>query len=129
VINQQALSFKQRAVPLGIRQLARGVDGIDALALFVIAPARIELAGETRDVAYAVVPAASFAAAAEVTPAEVAAYYDKNKSQFLTAETVSLQYLKLNLADIAAGVQVTEEGLRKYYEETAAERNAVPERR
>jgi len=90
---------------------------------------RIELAGETRDVAYAVVPAASFAAAAEVTPAEVAAYYDKNKSQFLTAETVSLQYLKLNLADIAAGVQVTEEGLRKYYDETAAERNAVPERR
>ena len=31
------------------------------------------------------------------TPAEVAAYYDKNKSQFLTQETVSLQYLKLDL--------------------------------
>ncbi len=42
---------------------------------------------------------------------------------------MALQYLKLDLADIAAGVQVTEEGLRKYYDETAAERNAVPERR
>ncbi len=90
---------------------------------------RVELAGETRDVAYAVVPAAQFAAIAEVTPAEVAAFYDKNKSQFLTQETVSLQYLKLDLAEIAAGVQVTEEGLRKYYDESAAERNAVPERR
>jgi peptidyl-prolyl cis-trans isomerase D len=90
---------------------------------------RVELAGETRDVAYAVVPAAQFAANAEVAPAEVAAFYDKNKSQFLTQETVSLQYLKLDLAEIAAGVQVTEEGLRKYYDESAAERNAVPERR
>ena len=90
---------------------------------------RVELQGETRDVAYAVVPAASFAAQVQVTPADITAYYDKNKSQFMSQETVALQYLQLNLADIAAGVQVTEDGLRKYYEETAAERNAVPERR
>jgi len=90
---------------------------------------RVELQGETRDVAYAVVPAASFAAQVQVTPADITAYYDKNKSQFMSQETVALQYLQLNLADIAAGVQVTEDGLKKYYEETAAERNAVPERR
>ena len=90
---------------------------------------RVELQGETRDVAYAVVPAASFAAQVQVTPADIMAYYDKNKSQFLSQETVALQYLKLDLADIAAGVQVTEEGLKKYYEDTAAARNAVPERR
>jgi peptidyl-prolyl cis-trans isomerase D len=90
---------------------------------------RIELQGETRDVAYAVVPAAGFAAQVQVTPADIAAYYEKNKSQFMSPETVALQYLKLNLADLAAGVQVTEEGLRKYYDETAAERNSVPERR
>ncbi len=47
----------------------------------------------------------------------------------MTQETLSLQYLQVNLADIAAGVQVTEEGLRQYYDETAADRNAVPERR
>ena len=90
---------------------------------------RVELQGETRDVAYAVVPAAGYAAQVQVAPAEIAAYYDKNKSQFMSQEKVSLQYLKLDLADIAAGVQVTEEGLKKYYDETAAERNAVPERR
>ena len=90
---------------------------------------RIELQGETRDVSYAVVPAAGGAAQVQVAPAEITAYYDKNKSQFLSQETVALQYLKLDLADIAAGVQVTEEALKKYYDETAAERNAVPERR
>ena len=63
-----------------------------------------------------------------MTPDAVAAYYDKNKAQFMTPETVSLQYLRLDLAAIAANVQVTEEGLRKYYEETAA-RNETPERR
>ncbi len=90
---------------------------------------RVELQGETRDVAYAVVPAAAFAAQAQPSADEVAAYYAKNKSQFLSQETVALQYLKLDLADIAAGVQVTDEALRKYYDDTAAERNAVPERR
>jgi len=90
---------------------------------------RVELQGETRDVAYAVVPAAGYAAQVQVAPAEITAYYDKNKSQFMSQEKVALQYLKLDLADIAAGVQVTEEALKKYYDETAAERNAVPERR
>ena len=90
---------------------------------------RIELQGETRDVSYAVVPAAGYAAQVQVAPAEITAYYDKNKSQFMSQEKVALQYLRLDLADIAAGVQVTEEALKKYYDETAAERNAVPERR
>jgi peptidyl-prolyl cis-trans isomerase D len=90
---------------------------------------RVELQGETREVAYAVVPAAGYAAQVQLTPAEVTEYYDKNKSQFMSQEKVALQYLQLDLADIAAGIQVTEEALRKYYDETAAARNAVPERR
>jgi peptidyl-prolyl cis-trans isomerase D len=90
---------------------------------------RIELQGETRDVAYAVIPAGGFSAGAQPTAEEVAAYYGKNKSQFMSQETVSLQYLKLDLAEVAGTVQVTDEALRKYYDETAADRNAVPERR
>jgi peptidyl-prolyl cis-trans isomerase D len=90
---------------------------------------RIELQGETRDVAYAVIPAGGFSAGAQPNAEEVAAYYGKKKSQFMSQETVSLQYLKLDLAEVAGTVQVTEEALRKYYDETAADRNAVPERR
>jgi peptidyl-prolyl cis-trans isomerase D len=90
---------------------------------------RVQLEAETRDVAYAVVPASRFAGQVQVTPADIAAHFEKNKSQFMTQETLSLQYLQINLADIAAGVQVTDEALRKFYDETAADRNAVPERR
>jgi len=89
---------------------------------------RLELEGETREVSYAVVPAAKFAGQVNVTPEAVAAYYAKHKTEYMTPETVSLQYLKLDLADLAANVQVTEEGLRKYYEDNAA-RNEAPEQR
>jgi peptidyl-prolyl cis-trans isomerase D len=89
---------------------------------------RIALEGELRDVAYAVIPTAGFAANVEVTPEAVAAHYEKNRTQYVTPETVALQYLKLDLADIAGNVQVTEENLHKYYEETAA-RLETPERR
>ena len=90
---------------------------------------RVELEGETREIAYAVVPAARFASEVNVTPEQVAAYYDKHKSEFMTPETVALQYLKLDLPGIAAQVQVTEDALRKYYDENAASRYATPERR
>lgn len=89
---------------------------------------RIELEGETRDVSYAVIPASAYADQVSVTPQQVSSYYQKNLSQFMTPETVSLQYIKLDLAEIAAGLSVTEEGLRKFYEENAA-RNELPERR
>src|SRR5512141_1000582 len=50
---------------------------------------RLSIESETRDVEYAVIPAASYAAAATVTPAAVAAYYEKHKADFMTPETVS----------------------------------------
>jgi peptidyl-prolyl cis-trans isomerase D len=89
---------------------------------------RVQLEGEAREIAYAVLPAASYVAQVNVTPEQVAAEYEKNKTLYMTPETVSLQYLKLDLADIAANVQVTDEALRKYYDDNAA-RNEAPERR
>lgn len=90
---------------------------------------RLELEGETRVVAYAVVPAASYASQVSVTPADVAAHYERHKSEYMTPETVALKYIKLDLADVAAGVEVTTEALRKYYDESAVERYSTPERR
>ena len=89
---------------------------------------RVRLEGETREITYAVVPAAAHASAGAVTPEQVAAHYEANESQYMTQESVSLQYLRLDLAEVAAGVQVTEDALRRYYEENAA-RNETPERR
>jgi peptidyl-prolyl cis-trans isomerase D len=90
---------------------------------------RVELEGETRDVEYAVIPAATYLPTVTVTPEQVAAWYKAHQAEFKTAETVSLQYLMLNIADVAAAVQVTDEGLHKYYDQIAPERFVDAERR
>ena len=90
---------------------------------------RVTLEGETRDVEYAVLPAAGFLPSVAVAPADVSSWYEKHKADFMTPETVALQYLELNVADVAAGVQVTEEGLRKYYDQIAEDRFIDAERR
>jgi len=113
---------------LEIQQLQNGI-GISAFATPGGVRRRLELEGETRAFDYVTLPSARFAAAAKVDPAEVAAFYEKNKSKFMTAETANLQYVQLRLADVAAGVAVTEEGLRQYYEQVAPERFVDAERR
>jgi peptidyl-prolyl cis-trans isomerase D len=107
----------------------RNAIAISAFALPSDIKRRVELEGETREMAYAVLPAANFAAQVSVSPADVASYFEKNQREFTTTETAALQYLKLDLASIAAEVEVTEEALRKYYDETASARYGTPERR
>ena len=48
--------------------------------------------------------------------AAVNAYYEKNKSNFMTPETVALKYIELKVDDIAAQVKVSDEALATYYE-------------
>jgi peptidyl-prolyl cis-trans isomerase D len=113
---------------LEISQLRNGI-AISAFATPGEMRRRVELEGETRDVDFAVLPAASFAAQATATPEEIASWYEKHKSDYMTQETVSLQYLQLNLADIAATLEVTDEGLRAFYDQVAHERYMDAERR
>ena len=49
--------------------------------------------------------------------AEVKAYYDAHKSDYMTPETVNLSYVELSLADLAAKVSVDDAKLNAYYEE------------
>lgn len=90
---------------------------------------RVELAAEERDFDYATVPAARYVDTVSVAPAEVAAWYAKSKSKYVTEETVALQYVELDLADVAGAVQVTEDGLRSFYDQVAADRYTTTERR
>ncbi len=113
---------------LEISQL-RNAIGISAFATAGELRRRVALEGETRDVEFAVVPAARFAGTAQSTPEEVAAWYEQHKSDYVTQETVNLQYVQLNLADVAATVEVTEEGLKDFYEQVAHDRYMQVERR
>ena len=113
---------------LAVSQLSNAI-GVSAFALPGELRRRIELEGELRDVEYAVLPAAGFAAGAEVTPEQVAAWYEANAGTFRTPESVDLQYVRLDLADVEAGVEVTEDALREFYAQVAPERYVSTERR
>ncbi len=78
----------------------------------------IELANQRREIGHAVFSAADFMDAAEVEDAAVAEYFEANQSLFMTAESVDLEYIELDLASIAATIDVSDEELRAQYEET-----------
>jgi peptidyl-prolyl cis-trans isomerase D len=113
---------------LEITQLRNGI-GVSAFATPGELRRRIELEGETRDVDYLILPAGKYLAEVSVKPEEVAAHYEQHKADYMTAESVSLQYLELKLADVAATIPVTDEALHEYYDQVAPERYVVPERR
>ncbi len=113
---------------LEVQQLQNGI-GISAFATPGEIRRRIEIEGETRDVAYVTLPASRFGPSATASTEEIAAHYAAHKADYMSPETASLQYLQLSLADVAAGVAVTDEALHQYYDQVAAERFLDPERR
>ncbi len=74
------------------------------------------LIGETREVAYATLPAAKFMAAQKPDTAAIKAYYDAHSADYMTPDSVHLSYVELSVPDVAAEVAVDEAGLKAYYE-------------
>lgn len=126
--NIEPVAFEaQQRRDLAIRLLERGLTA-SAFATRSEIDRNVQLRREQRTVAYAVVPVGRFIAAAAPDEAALAAYYEKNGRQFLTAESATIEYVDLSIADVAAGVKVTEEALRGFYEDNP-ERFAPVERR
>jgi len=71
---------------------------------------------EQREASWMLIPAANFLAQSEPDDAAINAYYEKNKANFMTPDTVALKYLELKVEDIAAQVKVSDEALASYYD-------------
>ncbi len=79
-----------------------------------------DIINEQREVGWLTVPAAPYAAAATPTDAELQAYYTAHKAQYMTPETVDLQYIEISLAKLAANVSVDDSQLHAYFEDQKA---------
>ncbi len=86
-------------------------------------------ANQTRDADYFILPAPD--AAKEPAPAEsaVKAYYDANKSAYRTPEYRKVNVLTASPDEIAKGLNISDEAAKKVYDQTAAQRYTVPEKR
>jgi peptidyl-prolyl cis-trans isomerase D len=75
---------------------------------------------QQRELAWATLPAAKYAAEANPDEAAVKAYYDAHKSEYMTPETVNLRYVELSLAEMVAKVSVEDAQLKSFYDEQKA---------
>jgi peptidyl-prolyl cis-trans isomerase D len=110
------------------RQLDRGIYA-SAIVLPQEYTRRVALVNETREVAWVVVPAASFMGEASPDEAAIADYYARNKANYQTEESANLQYVELSLADLSADVTVTEDALRAFYEDNLDRYTSIERRR
>jgi peptidyl-prolyl cis-trans isomerase D len=87
-----------------------------------------DLEGQEREVRYLMLPADLFKSAAKIDDATVESYYKSHLSQYMTPESVRLQYAELRLDSLAAQQSVSDADLRAAYEKGKS-RLEVPEKR
>lgn len=81
---------------------------------------RVELEGEQREVGWLTIPAAPYEAEVTVDEAQIAARYEERRDDFVTPETVAIEYVELRAEDLAAGIEVEEADARAQYEQDVA---------
>jgi peptidyl-prolyl cis-trans isomerase D len=76
---------------------------------------------ERAKIRYIQVPRARFAAQAQASPAEVAAYYQAHKQEFSLPEQRDIAYLLVNSYQLADQAKVSDQDLQSYYDAHKAE--------
>ncbi len=104
---------------LQISQLERSLQLGDFLTESEVKRA-FALENEQRQVRYALLPLAPFAAAVKVDDARAKAWYDAHPDDYLSKESVRLQYAELRLDTIAAAITVNDEDLEAWYKQNQA---------
>ena len=89
---------------------------------------RFALEDEQREVRVANLPIARYTAAVNVEPAALAKWYTEHAAEFMTPESVKLQFAELTLAQVSPLVTVTAADLQEAYAKNKVRYNA-PERR
>lgn len=79
----------------------------------------LRLSHQSRDIRYAIIAADKLVAHKPVSDQEVQAYYTAHKKDFVSAESVSLQYLQLSQENIASGLNPTDAVLKQFYQDNA----------
>ena len=83
---------------------------------------------QTRDVHTATLNTDTLAAKQQVTDAEVQAFYDQNKNNFLSPEQVKVSYIEMDAAAMQGKADVTDADISAYYDQHKNE-FGQPERR
>ncbi len=124
---QFAQELKQQ---LATRQVMLGL-GVSVPASTAITTRAMDPFFQQREIQVATFAVQDQRAKVQVSDAELKAYYDdeKNAAQFQSRETVSFDYVVLDMAAAAQSVTLAADDLRKYYDENVSRYETPQERR
>jgi len=106
-------------------------DGLAALAYLpsLVAEKAIKAEHQQREVSVAEIKTAEFLPQVKIEPAEVQAYYEKNKDKFRVPEQVKLEFVLMSANSLIMGMQVSEDEIKKFYQENASKFQGDEQRR
>lgn len=84
---------------------------------------------QQREVSVADIQAESFMDKVKVEPAEIKAYYEKNKEKFRVPEQVKIEYLMFSANNLIPNIKVTDDEAKEYYTQNAAQFQGQEQRR
>jgi peptidyl-prolyl cis-trans isomerase D len=119
--------FAERREALQIGQLSEAIE----LSAF-LTPAELDriyaLENEQRELRYALLTADHFQAAVKLDDAKIKSWYDAHPNDYMSPESVRLQYAELRLDSIASQLTVTPEDLRAYYDKNQSRYSEIEKR-
>ncbi|MBU1980376.1 MAG: SurA N-terminal domain-containing protein [Gammaproteobacteria bacterium] len=87
------------------------------------------LAEQQREISQAMLTPEQYMIQLKVNPADVKAYYEKHREEFLVPEQARLDYVVLSVDELQQQIVVSDEELKKYYDEHSAQYNEPEQRR
>jgi peptidyl-prolyl cis-trans isomerase D len=126
-ISPQRFEFEQRQD----MEVSQFLEGLGRTAFYTPAEFRryIELDGERRNIEYVLLPASNWLGEVEVTEDEISSFYELNRLNYMTEESVDLVYIEVDYNRILESVSVTEEEVRAYYDANPQEFGGPEERK
>jgi len=132
VLSQQGMSRaffeRQLARDIAARYLQNGVTQSDFATAHETESA-YRLDNQQRDIGYLIIDKQTYLKTVQADDSEVQAYYDANKSAFMTQEKLSIEYVELKLEDIAKRYEIDEETIKDHYAAHRASYLDNPEQR
>jgi peptidyl-prolyl cis-trans isomerase D len=117
----------ERREALQIGQLSQDIELSDFLT-----PAELDriyaLENEQRELRYALLTPDHFQAAVKIDDAKIKAWYDAHPNDYMSPESVRLQYAELQLDSIASQLTVTPQDLQAYYDKNQSRYGEIEKR-
>ncbi len=113
---------------LAIDQMRSGVTDTE-FATDADLAAAYRLSGQQRTLSYVQLEAAKYQDSVKVEDAQVQAYYDAHKSEFMSPERIKLAYVELSLEQMQKAQSPGPDVLKALYESEKATRFSTPEER